>query len=198
MTHGADANERKQKEAASRELLAAGLINTFRSPSGRTVSVKLTDLGDDAARSLVGFVLAKYEVLAKLASLSTHPEVTITGWCPEVLLNGGSGWGDGLSDGLGIVEDMVLPTLSRAWAESNSDALRHVYYRVTPAGNKALSKGILHYADDLPAELPDGYSRYRQYLAEAIEGLHADQERRQDIGEIPVSCSPISNGHTGK
>jgi DNA-binding PadR family transcriptional regulator len=174
-TTKASPSARKTDERLLKHLETSGYILRIQ-PRGKMTGVRLTAEGDDAARAMIGLPTLH---TSHLASLATRPGR----WVPECAVDGRP-WGERLLE----LEDELLPLAVRAWVESNADAHRKVYYRVTPAGLKA-AKDPPKATGPLPTLNEDLRDLYMLELQGALASLKGQPPPPREIGAIPLPTS---------
>ena len=186
-----DPAEAKEAERTIKALSRHALLRRFQPRALKTLYVNLTPLGDAVAGAMLGWdCVADARIFcAELHRLTTDADKPPTCWVREVALNDGRGWGDGNSSELFAVEVTALAALSRLWAESNSDAHGHVYYRLTPAGVRAVEDP--EPSPTIIEPLENGEAIYWDEFDAAIQDAQSLKEQSRDIGEVPLSCSGV-------
>lgn len=187
---------RKRSQRCLEELVAAGLVVGRKPKRAKTLSVRLSDAADHAARRLCGLADEEGGVatLREVGGRSERRAELLTDvWVPETALNDGRGWGDHHQEELATVEQMALPALVRGWLDSRADSEGRVYYAVTARGWKLIDANREaqepHSEDGSPAAL----DLYQDRIAAALARLGTAEPPRGDIGEIPL---PVSMGNT--
>lgn len=190
--------DRKASQRDLESLIGAGLVRPAKSHSGRTHYVRLTDLGDRAARSMVGLpdTIDALEVLAEIGTIlptlerSESQRQYFGDMVPEIAL-ARCMWGDeGSWEKLVAVEERIVPAIVRGWAAARASVDGRVWYFVEPAGHDALADSEKH----APAiKLPE-------FDLTAAEHYHEELKRRWDelpsltadnpneLGWLPLSC----------
>lgn len=199
---GVNRQDREKPERCRDELIADGFLESFQPNGKRTRGVRLTEMGDLEARELVGLpcFCDMWCALDQLWDLRNSPDgfdECGLAWVPEIEMNSGRGWeGEGEHHkGLITVEDMLIGFMSRGLVVSNSDT-RRVYYALTPAGVDAAKRrakeGRVHPGRKLLDVDQEASDFYRDRYGEAVATLHAaEPENPNELGKIPISCSPI-------
>jgi len=181
---GAEA-ERKVGERALKALAAAKLIT--RAGRQKNVFARLTEKARWLACALAD-APTPADGFAALAELQAHAP---TGnWVSELLPSGIVNYAEpDATDKLFAFQIGMLPALVAGWAESNSDCHGRAAYRVTAAGDKALTRAAPSYDGELPPvddKIADHF--WREYAAEKERLLAAEPENQNEIGQIPLSA----------
>jgi len=142
--------------------------------------VILTPAGIRRGGELVGF--SPHEADYFTAELLKHAPAGC--WVPEIVLNGGCGWGDGRHGELMYVEQAALQALTLGYAESNCDTHGRVGYRVTPAGGAAGADQ--EWDGTFPEPAPDALEAYHDGLNGGLTRLQALPALAREIGEVPL------------
>jgi hypothetical protein len=104
-------------------------------------------------------------------------------WTPETALNDGRGWGDGYSQELVFVEELMLPALIRGIVVSGSTIYGHTFYR--------LVANVPDWPEPVEDIEPDvELARlYHEEVKAARERILATSVGSLEIGEVPLPCS---------
>ncbi|MCX7424382.1 MAG: hypothetical protein NTW96_01890 [Planctomycetia bacterium] len=185
-----DGADQKRTERTVHDGIAMGLIVPTVKRLRRT-GLRLTDLGDWLTRAIVGQPDAgeAYRLVVEVARLGGDDDR----WVSELTLAGVPGYSDGIKRKLVEVEDNALPALVRGWLESNSDRYGHAWYRLLPAGRRALE----HPEPVEPPGLPDGDPDARRFYIATVEDERerlrtAEPGNPKEIGFVPLPCSSVN------
>jgi hypothetical protein len=181
---------RKHAQRALDELVQRGFVETFQPNNSKTLAVRLTDVGDEYARALVGLpqVETSLSVIEELRKHQAGPIVCDHDgrvWVPETVLTGVR-WGDSAKRKAFVhMEEKLLPGLVRGWVESNCSIQGHCYYtlgKVEPGSPPEL--------ENPPIQSDDAKGEYYIRIHEEIEVLSwAKLECEREIGHIPMPVS---------
>ncbi len=195
------------RQAGGRLLSAttrAGLLVTARPRNTKTIGAKLTDAGEARARALAGLpgLADALHTMRVLESFEDHPEaVADSRLVPETIVAGVDARWHGLDTPedrrpLVVVENLLLPALSRGWVEAQSDMQRRVYYAMTDRGAAALLSPP-DLAGDVPDEDPEAVAEYlRRLEVGAAAWSRMTPDKPGEIGPIPLSASMLRKGAT--
>lgn len=167
--------ERKDGQRLIDRLIERGGLSAVRRGRGRLL--RLSDDAEDRVRALCGLP-------SRWLSYETVRRYLDSSWTPEVALNGGCGWGDGHSQGLGFLELLVLPALIHGYAESSSTFHGHVYYRRLADPPEVPPEGD---AEPDPAAA-------RLYASELMAERQQIVQRRMNPTEIGLLPLPVAMG----
>lgn len=194
---GGNNSDQQQAHRDIERLTTDGLVTTSKPRGSKTLFARLTDAGESRALALCGLpsIGNALDVMReKLAPLFQHPDSTISDWAPEWLVLGFDfdkpPTEDEYVNAVVELEGTLMPAFSRELVESLSDIRKRVYLRLTERG-----WGIL---DDLPT-LPkwkrgkrskEAIALYNDAFAAAIDEIGNAKETANELGYIPISCSP--------
>ena len=180
--------ERQARSRALRKMDRAGLLAV--TGETRAHVVKLTPLGDHAARKLCGLPGRLSAWLATNRLTSGEPRRD--GWTSELCLcdpRPDSSYAPPAE--LQTIEAMLLPAIFDGWVESGSTYLGHAFFRLTADGLQALSDGEPADDDDDDGVDLDCRDLYGRTLREAgLRLATVTPDVARDIGSLPlpVSC----------
>jgi hypothetical protein len=192
---GLDDTGRKQVQRSLEHLAVIGMVETIQPKAVKTLGVRLTDAGDAHVRALAGLptlsdalpvVQRIYDLLADDVACQFLGRV----WIPETAL-AGVRWGDNdHRHKLVEVEELLLPALTRGYADSNCTVKGHCWYTITPAGLDAIKSPPT--AGELPAASIDARREYYSRSHLEIRALAAARPANErEIGEIPMPVCPL-------
>jgi DNA-binding transcriptional ArsR family regulator len=196
---GSDSNAGQQEASRQlRELRRAGLVTVARPRAIKTLYAKLTDEGEHRASALVGIgnLADCLAMMQRIAELENEPDALVGNWVSEERL-----WAvttrpvelEKYRVAAGAVTAKCLWGLSREWVAASSDGAGRGYYRLLPAG-----RVVLEDPPAIPKRLPRPDEGGGEVYDEAREAARAEirqaDENAAEIGDIPISCSPITRG----
>jgi hypothetical protein len=173
---GADA-VRKAAERQTDALVQAGYLRARQRARGRYL--RLTDEAEDRLRQLCGLpgLWLSYETVRRYVGPT---------WTPEIALNDGRGWGDGYSQELVFVEELMLPALIRGVVESGSTIYGHTFYRLV-----ANVPDWPELVEDIEPDVELARLYYDEVKA-ARERILATDASSLEIGELPLPVGGIA------
>jgi hypothetical protein len=202
--HPADSSEAGRKAAwrLVGDLVRARLVERFKSPTDRTLSLRLTAATDRWVLGLIGLPESFEAVpghLKKLLSLEGHDDAgggEHAGWIPETLMAGVAYGSEGIQEAL-VLEGMLatLP-LRLGTVEFNSDGQGRGYYRLTPAGRRIATGEVAfdYPRTDLPEKSLEASEHHHRTFDAAFQAIRrAVPERSGELGSIPLTCSLATN-----
>ncbi len=177
------------------ELQRQKLVTVSRQRRTMFPMVRLSLLAETLARSLCGLpsIAAGWVTVERVAELA---DAAGREWVPEFVLAkwpGPRAVKPGSADmrELVLIEDMALPALARGWIDSNATALRHVCYRVLPAGRNAL----METAPADPKKSLFEESALNAYQLSFDVQRHtlmtSEPANQREIGELPLSTEAL-------
>ncbi|MFZ5831470.1 MAG: hypothetical protein ACOY3P_15405 [Planctomycetota bacterium] len=195
--HGGDQNARQAHASLLAEASAAGLLRTY--GNERRSAVKLTDMGDRVARGLAGCpgIAEAVEVMRRIAELELEPHGRSGGlhqpcvredWVANTSITLANYDTDEAARAVMVVEDRLLPAMTRGWVESASDTAGAAFYSLTDLGRDILSRPPK--PADLPKPARGGRKLYaRQLWHERLRLREAEPADSRNVGLIPVPAS---------
>jgi hypothetical protein len=173
---GSDAT-RKAAEREITALVRAGYLKARRRARGRYL--RLTDSAEDRLRQLCGLpgLWLSYETARR------HVGPT---WTPETALNDGRGWGDGHSQELAFIEELMLPALIRGIVVSGSTLYGHTFYRLA-----ASVPDWPEPVEDIEPD-PELARLYYDEVKAARERILAADVGSLEIGELPLPVGGVA------
>jgi hypothetical protein len=174
---GSDA-ARKAGEREITALVQAGHLKARHRARGRFL--RLTDEAEDRLRQLCalpGLWLA-FETVRR------HVGPT---WTPETALNDGRGWGDGHSQELAFIEELMLPALIRGIVVSGSTVHGNVYYKLQVASIPSWEEPV----EDVEPD-PELARLYYDEVKAARERILAADVGSLEIGELPLPVGGVA------
>lgn len=159
----------------------------------RTAFVRLSHGAEGDARRLVGLpdLFASIAVMLDLRSRSSRPATKMEhAWTPEIDLAGLKCWGDTTDPQkrreLVILEDMLLPALSRQWVCGHADSFGRVYYSLTRSGWAIVDAELPPILVEQADTEPDARELYLARVSEVQSALHFADPPPQEIGFLPL------------
>jgi hypothetical protein len=200
--------ERKAIYKTIAEARVAELVETSNPTGLRTVTVKLTEAGDDHARKLTGQTTRAEAMttLDRIHAFRTDPAgVDNAGlaWMPETSLAGVEWGGADSIEPLSLVQFAMLPLLVSGLAESVCSIQGHCWYALTPAG-----VAIAQEREQKPPTAPkprefgaggddEAWNYYVDRLKDERAGLAMTAPSKVgEIGLMPFPVCPIRRGDT--
>lgn len=211
-SNSADEMDRKRLSRAVDQAEESGLLEKLNHRSGKTVWLKLTELGEETARHLGGFFspLDHFRALVKLHELwANSPDARICGhfgaeresvWVTEndfVGLEHNKPTEEEFIHELWMAGILMAPFTRRGWVTSQGMIPGNVLYAVCPDGEKAVAAGPPVPLTDLIMPSEELTQVYADSFCKMRETLHtAAPENTREIGYIPISASLRKRGPT--
>jgi len=191
--HGSDATEagRKADQRLLEALAAAGLV--VLAGRDRRATARLTELGDQSARSLAGLanVDASHALVREVLRLQTSVD-RYGPLCSELWLVGLRRYTTDLDDcaALGVLQERAAPALCRGWLLCRSSGEGRGFYAATDLGRRIAAgpvpelPGGLPEADQQAADLYDS-----EFIAYRARLRIMRPENPAELGDLPLPAS---------
>ena len=195
---GSGSNADQQQAHRDLEKLAAdGLVATAKPRGAKTLFAQLTDAGEAHALALAGLpsIADALDLMReKLVPLHQHPDTMISDWIPEWLICGfnldSPPTKDEWVEAIVNLETTLMPAFSRGLVESISDVQKTTWLRITERGWGIMDDPPTLPKCKRPAASEEAADLYADAFVSAHEEIRKAKEAANELGFIPISCSP--------